>query len=291
MLNLIYSIERLIYKVSMEPNATSSGPGPVGNKRNSVKKLLDAYHDLIGGGDQPGQDGQGGPGMPAPGAPVKPQMPAAPSLPSPQMQAPGKPPMAMPGGSSAGAPPIAQKPMIPGLGGGPMPGGAPQMPGAMPGGSPTGAPPIAQPPMPPAQPGMNSGPEQDIAAIQNMYGKFGGGAGAPGAATSTPGAGGGMFPGVMGAMKGAMGGAMGMGGNLLKTITDHLHNSRQSHMDHEKAILQDVIKSSRERGGGAPDSMRGHEQDYFDNTRNMGAKLNDSRPNPKKKAAVKKATA
>lgn len=271
----------------MDTNASSSGPGPVGNKRNSVKKLLDAYHDLIGGGDQPGQDGQGGPGMPG--------MPTA------------KPPMAMPGGSPAGAPPIAgqspvtQKPMLPGLGGGMPPMQKPQM--SMPPMQQPMAPqkpalpqaPMATPqaPLKPQMPQMPTAPNVSM-PLSQAAGKPGMGSNAASDMQMLSGAGagsmGGHMPNLRGMGQGIMGGVkagLQKGGDLVKMITDHLSQSRQSHMDHERDILKQAI-AAHQQGGGAPDSMRGHEQEFFDQTRNTGNHLNVNKPKLNKKTSKPK---
>lgn len=55
----------------------------------------------------------------------------------------------------------------------------------------------------------------------------------------------------------------------LKWVMDYLNKRHQNHMDHEREILNRVLEQSRQRGGAAPDSLRGHEQEYYDNTVNV----------------------
>lgn len=296
----------------MEPN--TSGAGPVGNKRNSVKKLLDAYHDLMGGYDQPGQDGQGGPGFPSPvgGVPQKPMLPGMgggpvpqggaqmPQMPKPQMGAVSMPKTPPPAPTAA----PQQQPPVPGLGApmgnpwtptmptlpsGPLP--MPQMGQVSmpptPGASSSGPMPTSMPlpqapnqgPLPtsmPAKPGMGSNPSVDMESLKAKM--SGSGQMPPGGQMNSPmgqvgsaaamGAGA-LAPGVAAAVKG-VGPASEVGGNILKTITDHLAKSRDSHMSHEKEILQKVLDAQKERvqngGSPVPPSMAGHEQDYFDQT-------------------------
>ena len=59
----------------------------------------------------------------------------------------------------------------------------------------------------------------------------------------------------------------------MKWLLDYLHKRNSDHLDHERQILQSVIDESKARNGAAPASMAGHEQDYYDQTRNTGNRL------------------
>lgn len=77
-----------------------------------------------------------------------------------------------------------------------------------------------------------------------------------------------LAPGVSSAVQAASKAPAGM-----KWILDFLNKRHDTHMNHEKEILSQIISEAKARGGGAPASMAGHEQDYYDNTRNTGNQL------------------
>ena len=61
---------------------------------------------------------------------------------------------------------------------------------------------------------------------------------------------------------------------VMKWLMDYLNKRHESSLNHEREVLKSILEEQRARvdsgGSPVPDSLKGHEQEYFDNVRNTG---------------------
>lgn len=60
---------------------------------------------------------------------------------------------------------------------------------------------------------------------------------------------------------------------VMKWMMDYLNKRHETSLNHEREVLKSILEEQRQRGGAAPESMRGHEQEYYDQTINTGNRI------------------